>query len=435
MITLICALAFLPQELLASPQSRKTRDAGWTYLKLSGTPHQIGLDYGLLMAAEIDDAQLALRALLPLTSGKKWTFYRAAAKQILMPKIPEEYREELEGQVEGLRAKGYSYDLTDLVAFNGYIELSEYYVPTLQGKATSQISCSAFVATGSQTTDGKIVMGHNLWWDYVMGPRFKLILDIQPEHGNRIMMDALPGFIHSGSDFAINQAGMMLCETTISGFKGFDPEGIPEFVRMRKAIQYGASIEAMAKIFRQGNNGGYANTWLMGDTKTNQIGKLELGLRNVNLQTKSDGYFVGSNFPESPKLIADEIPEGWIANPAKNGCESRRQRWEELLNANVGKVDVELAQKFLADCIDYSTGQPAFNDRTLCGHGEFFGAVNTKVVDASLAKQMRFWARMGFTDGVKQTVDQLLKPVPLMGRIRPYLHDIASQPWIVVPLH
>ena len=32
---------------------------------------------------------------------------------------------------------------------------------------------------------------------------------------------------------------------------------------------------------REGNNGGYANTWLLADTKTNEIGKLELGLKNV----------------------------------------------------------------------------------------------------------------------------------------------------------
>ncbi|MFX8887345.1 hypothetical protein ABTM83_20055, partial [Acinetobacter baumannii] len=86
----------------------------------------------------------------------------------------------------------------------------------------------------------------------------------------------------------------VLCETTISGFAGFDPNGIPEFQRMRKAIQYGTSLDEMVSIFKQGNNGGYANTWLMADSKSGEIGKLELGLKNVDFQRKKDGYFVGS---------------------------------------------------------------------------------------------------------------------------------------------
>jgi hypothetical protein len=30
-------------------------------------------------------------------------------------------------------------------------------------------NCSAFMATGSYTKDGKIVMGHNIWTEYIIG--------------------------------------------------------------------------------------------------------------------------------------------------------------------------------------------------------------------------------------------------------------------------
>ena len=46
-----------------------------------------------------------------------------------------------------------------------------------------------------------------------------------------MIMDGMPGLIHSGDDFGINAAGMMITETTIGSFTGFDPNGIPEFVR------------------------------------------------------------------------------------------------------------------------------------------------------------------------------------------------------------
>ena len=92
----------------------------------------------------------------------------------------------------------------------------------------------------------------------------------------------------------------MITETTISDFDGFDPNGMPEFVRARKAMQYAASIDDFARIMKEGNNGGYANNWLVADRKNNEIASLELGLKNVTLQRTKDGYFVGSNFPQNP---------------------------------------------------------------------------------------------------------------------------------------
>jgi hypothetical protein len=370
-----------------------------------------------------------------------WDWARNSAKNLFWSKLDPEYREELQGQADGLQAKGYKYDTWDVLAYNAYIELKDYYIPYLQAKrtgsrqGTTRESCSAFIATGSTTKDGKIVMGHNLWWDYVMGQRCNVLLDITPEKGNRVMMDAFCGFIHSGSDFAINSAGMMLCETTISGFSGFDPSGMPEFMRMRKAIQYSNSLSGMAKIFENGNNGGYANTWLLGDTKTNEIGKLELGLKNVEFVHKSDGFYEGSNFPENPKLIAEEVPSGWNSDPKSNGCEDRRLRWIKLLTDNKGQVTPDLAKVFLADTYDEANGVRGASGSTLCGRmdGELAGAVNTKVVDSNMVSNMTLWAKMGFSNGSTLSAAEFIKGFGF-GEYKPFLRDIKNQPWTVFPL-
>ena len=65
-------------------------------------------------------------------------------------------------------------------------------------------------------------------------------------------------------------------------------------------MQYSESVDDFARIMEQGNNGGYANAWLVGDRKNNEIARLELGLKNVILERTKDGYFVGSNFPVKP---------------------------------------------------------------------------------------------------------------------------------------
>ena len=67
-------------------------------------------------------------------------------------------------------------------------------------------------------------------------------------------------------------------------------------------MQYSESLDDFVRMMKEGNNGGYANTWLVGDRKTNEIGRLELGLKYVTFDRTRDGYFVGSNFPINPKL-------------------------------------------------------------------------------------------------------------------------------------
>src|SRR5262249_25910887 len=162
--------------------------------------------------------------------------------------------------------------------------------------------CSAFVATGSYTKDGRPVIAHNNWTSYMSGERWNAVFDIVPQNGNHIIMDGMPGLIHSGDDFGVNSAGIMITETTISRFMGWDPNGIAEFVRARKAMQYSNSIDDFARIMQEGNNGGYANDWLVADNKTGEVASLELGLKNVQLDRTKDGYFVGANFTINPKL-------------------------------------------------------------------------------------------------------------------------------------
>src|SRR5580692_984669 len=335
---------------------------GWTYVHLEGTPAVIGFQHGHLLAAEIQDMQKVFALELTHDDGKDWNFFRDASKNILWPRVEQEYREEMQGIADGLNAQGVKLDVWDVVTMNASQEWG-YYVgeydkthkiaslPTV----TAPEHCSAFVAVGSYTKDGRVVIAHNNWTNYLDGSRWTIAFDITPAHGYRLLMDGLPGLIHSGDDFGLNAAGMVITETTISGFHGYDTNGVPEFVRARKAMQYSASIDEVARIFKQGNNGGYANDWLIADTKNNEIASLELGLKNVTLERKSDGYFVGSNFPINPKLTAEETT--FAATDPSNSANSRHLRWEQLMAENKGRIDLKLAEQFLGDHLDSLTGK------------------------------------------------------------------------------
>ncbi len=128
-----------------------------------------------------------------------------------------------------------------------------------------------------------------------------------------MLMDGAPGVITSQDDFGVTDAGLMISETTITQFIGWNPDGKPEFVRSRKAMQYAGSIDEYVKLIKEGNNGGYANDWLIGDRKTGEIAYLELGLKNTPIWRSKDGYFVSSNFARDSTLIKDET-EGFDPN-------------------------------------------------------------------------------------------------------------------------
>ena len=171
---------------------------GWIYLHLEGSPSDIGYQHGYLAANEIDTSIQAVAYTLAHETGKDWNFYRRAAQSFLWNKLDREYKDEINGIAAGLGAKNKHYDSLDITAFNALEELGSYYVPSLQNAAKPHSgdnkapgNCSAFIATGSYTKGGKIVMGHNNWATYIIGQHWNEIADIVPEHGHHILMDCV----------------------------------------------------------------------------------------------------------------------------------------------------------------------------------------------------------------------------------------------------
>jgi len=432
------------------------QQGGWTYVHLEGSPAEIGFEHGYLLAAEIADALEAIKLFDTHATQRDWEFFRKTAREMLWPHIDAEFQQELQGIADGLKARDVDLDVYDIVALNAFEEVPDYYVPWLNKrekqakvKLAAPGNCSAFIATGAYTKDHQIVIAHNNWTSYLAGERWVMIFDIVPRHGQRILMDGFPGVITSDDDFGVNAAGIMITETTITQFEGWDPNGKPEFVRSRKALQYSQSIDDYVRIIKEGNNGGYANDWLIGDRKTGEIAYLELGLRNTPLWRTKDGYFVSSNFARDPKLIKEET-SGFDPNDASSSMNARHVRWEELMKQAKGKIDVDMAEHFLSDHVDSfekaSTDaektQP--NERSLCGHADRSprgvkewgwegynpgGAVQGKAADSKMAADMSFVARAGHPCGADFLAADFLVHHPEYAWQKPLLRDMKAGPW------
>jgi hypothetical protein len=422
----------------------------WVYVHLEGAPSRIGFQHGYLLAPEIADAFKTVELTNCRGTGKDRAFFRRAAREMLWPKVEAEYQEEVEGIHEGLHARGVNMDLDDVIWLNAMEELSDYYVPwynsqhkTAEGRAiTSPGNCSAFVATGSWTRDHGIVIGHNAWTSYLHGERWNMMFDIVPQHGHRILMDGFPGVITSDDDFGINDAGMMITETTISQFHGWNPDGKPEFSRARKAMQYSTSIDEYVRIMLDENNGGYANDWLLGDRKTGEIALFELGLKAYRVWRTHDGFFVSSNEAQDPKVLAEDTT--FDIHDLSQSPNARRVRWHQLMEQWKGKIGVEQGQQFLSDHYDTYLKKEAMDARTLCGHEDMDpvgtkvwdsppydpgGSITGKVTDSQMTANMSLVARRGHPCGEDFLVGPFLKAHPQFSWQSPLLHDMPAGPW------
>jgi hypothetical protein len=257
-------------------------------------------------------------------------------------------------------------------------------------------------------------------------------------------MQSAPGYIASFTDFFVTDAGIMGTETTIGGFGEFDPHGIPEFSRVRQAMQYANNLDQFVEIMKKQNNGGYANSWLLANANTGEIMRFELGLKYFNVERTKDGYFIGFNAAVDPQIRNLECSYAGYED-IRYPTGARRVRLTELMQKYHGKIDVSVAQKILADHYDVYLKKNNPCSRTIDGHYELdareyltlpgrppfqpMGAVDGKVMDSDLAKGLSFWARWGNSSGLPFDAQTFLAEHIQWSHLEGYLKDRPSQPW------
>ena len=78
-----------------------------------------------------------------------------------------------------------------MVALNAWLEMPYFdkwdaQKHDLPSPSATPEHCSAFVATGSYTKDGRVVIAHNNWTSYETGERWNIVFDIVPAQGNHM---------------------------------------------------------------------------------------------------------------------------------------------------------------------------------------------------------------------------------------------------------
>ena len=383
--------------------------AGWIVLHIEGAPYERGLQHGRLMAVEIVDFIKTLRHLPQPQSLERGLARRPHAGQRA---VPAPLRRGVPGRDEGHRRRrgrgGRKYDdrpvdLIDIVSLNSDMEV-HYLAPGVAATATgleddtyshplsterphgAEEHCSAFAATAPATANGEIVFGHITMCGLADAHHYNVWLDLRPTAGRRVVMQTYPGGIMSGLDYYLNDAGLLVLETTIRQ-TDFDITGLALASRIRRAVQYAETIDKGVEILAAANNGLYSNEWMFADTKTGEIAMFELGTHSSKLWRSSrrewpggtEGFYWGCNNAKDLEVRKESLPSlgGKPGNLVLHPSD-RDRTWLRLFARHRGKLTEDF-------------GFEAFTTAPLAG----FPSCDAKFTTTSLAKDLKSWALFG----------------------------------------
>jgi hypothetical protein len=429
---------------------------GWRYISVKGNPRERGFAHGYYAAKDFKEIQRIMNYSVFEDFGKPWSFFIEASKTALKPTIMQhfhEYYEEMEGIAEGCKAGGTETTIDEIIAWNNNITLLDCWYPSTQAanggpklgsEGGAKDRCSAFIANGDYTEDGKVVIAHNSFVQYMDGQFYNVILDITPAKGHRIIMQTAPCCIWSGTDVFITSKGIMGTETTIGGFGSYE-NNYTIACRIRQAMQYGNNLDDYVEILLKGNSGDYANAWLFADIHTNEIMRFELGLKYHDVKRTKNGYYYGANFAFSPEIRNLECSDTGYCDVRRHQG-ARQVRIPDLMEEHKGKINIEVAKKIISDHYDVYLHKINPCSRTVCSHYDLDareymsdpsrpkpfqarGVVDGAVMDTASAKKMGFYMRWGNSCGIPFHAKEYCNDHRQWSQLAPYLRNRPTQPW------
>jgi hypothetical protein len=326
--------------------------------------------------------------------------------------------------------------------------------------------CSAFMAVGDKyVAGGGIICAHITFDNFVMGQFDNIILFMDTSVAGttekpsyNILMQTFPGSIFSSTDFFVTSANMMVTETTIGGFNAFELHA-PSCVRCRKAMQYSGTLDEYVKNLRENNSGDYANTWYVGHTLSKdsngkqrpEIMRIELGLRYVHVEKKTNGYFIGFNACYDPRIRNLECKNDGFFDIRRHSGARRVTLDMKIKEYTQGEKRISATEAQLIISSHWDIYLEKDNNpcsRTICSHYELDkreyisqesrpkpyqprGSVDGKICSSDLCNKMQFLARWGNACGTDFKKDDFCNLHAQWEYQRAYLEDRLRKPWVV----
>jgi hypothetical protein len=215
--------------------------------------------------------------------------------------------------------------------------------------------CTAFV---KRAPGGDILLTHNSWYAFLNQSQAMTLW----VNGDFLTMNTLsPGLLSSFTDFGYNNKGLVFNETTDHAtFSIPQTEALWVMWRGSLAEQFGTSIQEFFEYATLDLSGTYMNSYMVVDTRTGQLGLVDMSYRSsillatdgkggVAVTTKPDGrnkaydrdlvqpdFLLGINYPASNQIAED-----------LQAVDTRPARKRQLMDAIGAVKDIETAKALI----------------------------------------------------------------------------------------
>jgi predicted choloylglycine hydrolase len=297
------------------------------------------------------------------------------AKKKMEPFVPYQFQQEIKGMADALAAQGSPVTYEDIMlhlvgADLGMMDLKHDLSQSQKRNPFPALSrCSSFSAWGNATIDGNMIMAGNAdYYDTEEELKKRPIAVIEPAEGGYGYVGALWDVFFSAS--GINEAGLGVNGQLVSS----DSEsllGVSAELLLGLVLQYADCIEdavEMLTVYPR-TNGIIIH---VSDAKTNRSAMIEYTADDIAVRFSGpdkdmiwttnhfnsfpgwqgySGLNMAPAYDERAGLEDISTVEKWQDSLEKigKGRAGRYGRYQELLNTNYGKIDLDIAKAIISD--------------------------------------------------------------------------------------
>ena len=344
-----CLVALVGCESPPSPSGARAERGHIHLLFLEGTPYEMGLQHGELMAEELAEAVDWLESDPDYSAFLELADLAGLIEDALERSYPD-VLDECRGIVDGAAAAGVvdlSIDMCIGLAYaDVMLEFIEGNLPT---------GCTQLAAAGAATPEGSLVHGRNMdnsWMSYVI--EHPTIIVRRPAEGIPYLEVGFPGSVspHSG----MNAEGIAVASNQNQALDDFGRAGRSHIQMSRQILQSCASLEEAA-AFLEAQDHASAESLMISDGQARNAAVFEMTASHLGARHMEDGLVYMSNHFVHPDMAERHLP----LEPEASS-HSRFARLEQLLlpggeESLYGALDVEAVIEVLRDTHNPVTGQ------------------------------------------------------------------------------
>lgn len=241
----------------------------------------------------------------------------------------------------------------DVYFLNAFADVMDAIPAVASDRANRLTKCSAFV----KKVPGDIIITHNSWSGY-LSQSMAMNLYVNDTF---VTFNALsPGLVSSLTDFGYNNQGIMFNETTHHATTG-TPNIRSLWMLWRAALaeQFAGSLDEFFRYVSLAASGTYMNGYMIVDTRTREIGLVEMSDRNFvffkpreggyDVITKPEGLFTGydGDLLTPDYILGINYPVSYQIRQDLAAVDNRPARRYQFLMGISGVKDIESAKSLI----------------------------------------------------------------------------------------